>query len=831
MNLYLLQYNNYYNRLVKREEGISAYLPYVIYGPEENDEYLLTEIENFYEADGVSTQQVVNTPTADFDYLVAVDEYGRIDSRWFVIEAVKDAKDKYVLSLHRDLFADYYDDIISQPCYVERAIVNHGNKLIYNSENSQVNQIKMRETLLKDITGCPWIVGYVALDVPETQISSSTVSIDAPVNSSFTYDQFTSMAANGVNKINSITVQAEGYSNAATDYISIYSFKFGTNTSGEYSKRKKTDDDRSSLVFYTNKIGSKQGPAAATTIQQTYEGIAATVQTNTENYVNTETSELVLNNDEVSAALSQNGLRVSGVDSVSYIATLTQTGTTTKTFKPRAGALYENLIKIMQDAGVLANPATQLTNQEGFTVIVEMETYAATVKRYDGQAFTATIKTANKALKDAPYKMFCIPYPIDGNSGRTWIYKENAEGEPQITDYIPDKQASLNFAMAIAKTLGSNLYDMQLLPYCPAREWTTAVNPTWGQGPITILDQLGLSKTGAISNVNDEVITPVVEGGKLLTYALWCETSSMNFTINNPITVPNNSIDFKVEHETSFCRLVSPNYSGAFEFKPTSNQGVDYFEVNCTYKPFQPYIHVAPNFKGLYGGDYNDARGLICGGDFSLPTLGDAWEQYQINNKSYLESFNRQIENMEITYNIQRNQQREAAAINAISAGISGASTGALMGGSINPWGSLAGLATGGIAAGVSAYGAQRDLIYADQMFNESRAYAKDQFNLSLQNIQALPYTLNRVGAYDINNKFFPFLEFYSCSDEEKAAMTARIRYTSMTVGAIGTVEEYLQAEPSFIQAQLIRFEPEDTFEDYHIVAAIAAELHKGIYI
>ena len=47
------------------------------------------------------------------------------------------------------------------------------------------------------------------------------------------------------------------------------------------------------------------------------------------------------------------------------------------------------------------------------------------------------------------------------------------------------------------------------------------------------------------------------------------------------------------------------------------NQGIDSFDIECTYKPYNPYIHISPNYKGLYGKDFDDIRGLICGGDFS----------------------------------------------------------------------------------------------------------------------------------------------------------------------------------------------------------------------
>jgi hypothetical protein len=76
-------------------------------------------------------------------------------------------------------------------------------------------------------------------------------------------------------------------------------------------------------------------------------------------------------------------------------------------------------------------------------------------------------------------------------------------------------------------------------------------------------------------------------------------------------------------------RLVSPNYSGQFEFNLSKMfTNTVSFNVDYTYKPFNPYIHINPVFSGLYGNDWDDARGLICGGDFSLAVVNDAWTQY-----------------------------------------------------------------------------------------------------------------------------------------------------------------------------------------------------------
>ena len=97
-----------------------------------------------------------------------------------------------------------------------------------------------------------------------------------------------------------------------------------------------------------------------------------------------------------------------------------------------------------------------------------------------------------------------------------------------------------------------------------------------------------------------------------------------NYSILNP---GNDALTRKLANECDLVRIVSQNYSAIFEFSPAKSGGVDGFLADCTYKPWAPYIHILPKLKGLYGDNFvsiDDARGLICGGDMSLPQLSNA---------------------------------------------------------------------------------------------------------------------------------------------------------------------------------------------------------------
>jgi hypothetical protein len=137
-------------------------------------------------------------------------------------------------------------------------------------------------------------------------------------------------------------------------------------------------------------------------------------------------------------------------------------------------------------------------------------------------------------------------------------------------------------------------------------------------------------------------------------------------------------------------------------------------------------------------------------------------------------------------------------------------------------WGAVAGVAA-------STIGGAADVAMNERMRQEALDYTKDQFGAQLGNIRALPYSLTKVSAYNANNKIFPFLEYYTCSDVEKQAFRNKLKYNGMTVGRIGRIVDFQQTNPTYIKGKLIRCET--IADDTHVLNAIAEELNKGVFI
>ena len=260
------------------------------------------------------------------------------------------------------------------------------------------------------------------------------------------------------------------------------------------------------------------------------------------------------------------------------------------------------------------------------------------------------------------------------------------------------------------------------------------------------------------------------------------------------------------------------------------NGGFKGFNIQCTYKPFNPLIAINPVYGGLYGQTFNkEQRGLILSGDFSMPRVTDAWIQYQLNNKNYEDIFNRQMINMDVQQGIQRQEAIWGMIAGSLQGGASGAMMGSVIGSSSSGIGMGVGAALGtgaSLAAGIADYKNMQKLQ------KEQKSYATDMYNYNLGNIKATPNTLTKTSAFTILNKLVPFLEYYTCTDDEKQAFINKLSYNGMSIGIIGAVGTYIDNmynNHKYIQGSIIHIDLPN--EEAHMRNAINDELMRGVRI
>ena len=777
MDLYIYKYNNYYNRIVKKEETLLDYGPYI---------HVINGCKDFSPNDGVNTQHIFGSAANNYDgsgdYIIVTKD-DEIVSRWFILETKFTRSGQWLITMHRDLMADYYADIINAPCFIEKATLSADDPLIFNSEQMTVNQIKKSETLLKDKSNCPWIVGYYAKNAATDNLHGTTLT--NPLDDS--YDIFIDVpfadweynATQTAYKITPSSYEYCIYGMKMTASVGFQSQQgyIRINKDGQYLDWSYVANLNTPYNFafkgpiFAEEIAKDIAANKDSLYEQALSYAPAATETQTNYFLNLQ-NKIVKDSTGAYYQIT--------IEPKEVITTFTNVS---------AGSLFNDLAAIVADQGITGTP-----NSTSFKIRKTEQTYKMNAVEVKGLETIWDMRGEKLNTADAPYNIFAIP-----------LGEVDLKVSPS-DDVIATSNAEIGMATAnaIIREMDENLYDIQLLPYCPfTLDEEGVVNVLNAKAYSLITSGEGQNVEGFILNVPNARF-------------------SKNIYLENPIIINNT----KIENECDMYKLCSPNWASEFQFSAAKNGGIQFFNIDCEYKPFQPYIHVNPNFGKLYGKDFDDARGLILAGDFSLAQIRDQWETYQTQNKNFQLMFDRQIQNMEVQNNMGRIQD--------IVGAVAGTATGAASGALISQLTNIPGL---GIAGGVvSGAAGIADIAINEALRNEALDYTKDNFGYQLGNIQALPYTLTKVSAFNNNNKIFPVLEYYSCTDREKEALANKVAWNGMTVMAIGYISDYIDnswsygniTSKNYIKGKIIRI---DTLEDeYHLLVNIAEEINKGVY-
>lgn len=814
MTIYLFQHNNYYNRIVKKYGTISQYI-------QQSKLVHTATATNFNPSDGITTSHIFNYDGYNGmpDYAVVVNG-ATIESRWYVTECVRTQGRQFKATFYRDVVADWYDDIVAAPCFIEKATLLRNDTGIYNSENMSYNQIRKRVELLNDGSNSPWLVGYMPRNAitADKRVTIPYASGVTTTNADYTVANISNWAyANQLNREYNTSanerhargIYQQGDSGSLDGPLEIvidYNISANNVSWGavDTSKFEKIEYSRNGFVagqseYYGRTVGGEIIGFPSRT--QDLANIRTVLQTQLDEEQNSEAwdySDTFFNltsptiNNQVGKTIletSSNTLYTVGkrtlTEEVSIPIVASNGGHFYEYMKayffdtPKINNEYSNTYKLTIDAFVLKAK-------------VQRTTYYIDADSVEDAYIDFKVNEIGDC-EDSPYNIFCMPY-----SDTLRIASD--------IGYTSSKNLALGVGSNLASALGDGaIYDVQILPYCPIQNFINGNSVRVSTLPRT-----------KIYDVNDNLLGEMI----------WLRKSMFSFVINKTITAPGDNIEFKVSNECDFYRLCAPNMSSMFEFKPTmfDNGRVDGFEVDCVYKPFNPYIHINPKFSGMYG-TYNqyETRGITLGGDYSLARVSSAWENYELNNKYYQDIFDRQVQSLELQNKYQGIQDWWNMGTGTLSGAASGALGGAMAGGG---WGALAGGIAGSV---VSAAGGITDVYINRKLREDALDLTKDQFGYNLKTIQALPDTLVRTSVLNQNNPLVPTLEFYTATDIEKNALRNKIKYNGMTTMRIGTINEFIRSTQSYIKGKLIRLE--NLGDDYHIATVIADEINQGVYI
>lgn len=864
--VYLKKFNNYYNRIIKKYSTVDDYKT-------NSDAFYEAFNVNFNPADGVSTAVTMSLKTSnneqipsDFvfsewtpDYvLVTHDEIVNeetntiIDSRWFIIEAEFQSKGVYKLQLRRDVIADNLENLLEAPIYVEKASLSSDNPLIYNSEGMSFNQIKTNELLLKDKSKSPWIVVYVAdeWDIGEKWTESSGEQTKEIIKASISGKTVNA----SVKSISQNYIDAPAWFNPNNSSLKILNntevnlSSFLTIQGTVHSLLVTSTENRGSIIkfnnlnnlMYENDINliSYSGfPVHTPSLILEYNDIANDFRDIMDsNYPNRalylKTKLLSLSDSDlydlfettfkskIDSILSTNNINKIDIEYytnkiIKYnnkyykINSFNFVNNTTENYilNNISSSIQNSIVDTIKNntsvnTSLISNSQYSFSNKD-IPAAVSYGNYYINIQEVDSINVSLAFPTETPGTtemvhaNDAPYYILAMPY-------------SNISIKDEEDNLIEcNKEAALKIALSLVPSLGSgSIYDVQLLPYCPVPEM---IDDSDDEPCINLY-------YGNSTGININYVKIKDSNDTTRSICLFASESKQTFNIPVNITLPvvseNESINIKVSNECDMYRLSSPNYNGQFEFSLAKNGGsINYFNVDIMFKPQTPYIHINPDFKGLYGNDFNDSRGLICGGDFSLPQVSNAFTEYELQNKNFQNIFDRQIQSLDL----QQKYQRVENIAGAIGGTAIGAATGGLTGG-------IPGAIAGGI---LSTAGGASDLYIKDKLMQDQRSLQVDMYNYNLGNIAAMPNSLTKISAFTNNNKIFPVFEYYTCTDEEKSALIKKIKYDGMTVMKISSLSEFINSE--FIRGKLIRCD--NISDDFHIVNECYNELAKGLYL
>lgn len=911
MNLILLKnFNNYFNRKIIKYETYEEYVQQV------PDSDILKNI-NFIPNDGITTEQIINW-TYDWtpDYLLCINDKNEIDSRWFVIEAVRTRGRQYKLNLKRDVIADYYNEVLDSPVYVEKGVIDDADSpLLLNREGLNVNQIKTKELLLQDASKCAWLVAYLKKNVLGTdKVDDITVNVKgAPGNykqiattiENWRFYQYSTLnpTAQPMLVTDSFKMVVKGGWLAGSGPSFTY-FRTTTTLGETISSTTKYDTYTSAsaipniIIANPSPWGFDQDKKLNTKMNAAWDSYVG----KEELYNSVKVDFPEVNSKKALKDLQEivNIGRIRDSQGKYYKVNYTKTAATKTLTVDNSKATMYNIMKVVSQAGL---GYTVTPNNNCFGIIPVDGEYVTVELVEEATVDARAIFPSDGATTNNPlYDIICMPYNPDGSIH----YVKNGSSK------FVNSDVNLASMYSITTALGGDrgyILDLQLLPYCPIQSMVADghieidvnadnvfriednagnflsggfIAPS-GEFTFDVLEPIEFERphedlvtrtqitiTGsdeiqigyhtvyinlpAALNADFTILNVVAtsqdrtEQYRINNYGIdwrgiWVEYEVQRFsmfvgqpsrivvTLQKEVTrtLYNNSEteDIKVANECDMYRLVSPNYNGIFEFNlMKNNKRVNSFNVDCQYKPFNPYIHVNPDFAGLYGSDFNDSRGLVCAGDFSIGVINDAFHAYEIQNKNYQNIFNRQIENMDVNNAIARQEAVWQVGAGTLQGAVSGAA-GAGMASGGNPYAAAAGAVIGGAT---SFAGGLMDLANLDKRQGEARDFTIDNYNYSLQNIKALPQSISKTSPITPNNKLYPFVEYYTCTDVEKDVLRNKLKYDGMSVGIIDKLGNWSSGNATkFVRGQLIRCEA--IAQDAHLLEELYKEINKGVYL
>lgn len=363
--------------------------------------------------------------------------------------------------------------------------------------------------------------------------------------------------------------------------------------------------------------------------------------------------------------------------------------------------------------------------------------------------------------------------------------------------------------LGTASTFSFNfIADQRKLPKSAVRCVNIVSNENTTDDEIT--QALMLAQTNGI---NEEATTGRILDIQYLPFSI-ANSANENIKIND-LSVTAQFLDFDdyqytidlpdlntINKETDTIKIVSPSRASQFLFRPYDNDGSMLFNAKITLKPYSSVIYIRPSTRGLLLQDWDDKDCLIIQEDFSLTNVTSQWTQYVYNNRTYLNSFERQIQGREFERSWERKIEQAQAKSDEWTARNISAQKAQTYTANLPIISGIAGAIGTAFMDENYMKAAQLDREYNEALYQEGISLSRDMFEFQMENIQSQPLIPSRITTIDCKTLDGVYIEIYSTNESELNAINNFYRYNGNRIDSYGSFGQYYG---HFVRGKIIK--------------------------
>lgn len=437
-----------------------------------------------------------------------------------------------------------------------------------------------------------------------------------------------------------------------------------------------------------------------------------------------------------------------------------------------------------------------------------------------------------KKANNAPYKILLFPYGDVESS-----YKQTP-GEPKL---IQSEEYIINVVSNLYTDHSADIYDVQKIPYSSI-DFNNNEYAYFLDGRISFISPSVTTETDKNFKLLNELYLAVKNDTPLVAFFVANETTR-RFQISNMQPFEKGA-SLKTDLTIKRAVIASNSIKSLFEYEYAKNNYSNKYNVVIDLKPFATFYNIEPvvDPNGILKMNFSDGYGLTASEDRSVTLISDAYTEYARNNFNYQNSFNSQqtyaLEKLDLEQRqdkaMQAQKQKQERTSMVVQAGIDAAAVGVgvAMG---NPFSATGALSTGKGLVGdltstfINQHHARKNLAM-QQGFDKAtlalgQAQERAQFDFQIENIQRLPYRLDKVSGISTIERTVPFIAVYGTTQEEESRLLNYYRYNGYSLNYIDILDQYI--DKGYVKGTIIR---SDSAINNTLLQDINQRLMAGIY-